>query len=144
MIPLRTTRFIFGATIMVAHFATMLVFAFLGSQKLDTSEVLRGIGTVAPVSAIYLTTFIGYVAANPVLAPDENRKIGFGAFGVQYFIILAFSLSLFGLPLFVFLTASMKFTDASLYTATIDTVFGAYLGIIFKHLFPLDWAGKTP
>lgn len=142
MIPLRATRYIFGVTIMLFHFLAIGVFLWLGSQRLPLTEVLQGAGTVAPVAAIYLTTFVTYVASNPRLAPDEkNNPVSAGAFGVQYFIILLFSLALVSVPAFIFVTSAARHEDASLYTAFIDTVFAGYLGIIFKRLFPLNWSG---
>lgn len=138
MIPLRATRYIFGVTIMLAHFVTIAIYFFLGSPKMEMSEVIQGIGTVAPVAAIYVTTFITYVANHPVLAPDENKSVSNGAFGVQYIVILIFCAALVGLPIYVFTTSLLPHEQASIYTGGIDTVFAGYLGIIFKKLFPFS------
>lgn len=137
MVPLRSARFIFGATIMLSHFGTIAAYFLLGSKRLAIADVLQGVGTVSAVAAIYLTTFLNYVANNPVKAPDEDTVISVGAFTVQYFIVLMFSAALLGLPVYTFETGMLPYDEVPLYTAGLDTVFAGYLGIIFKRLFPL-------
>lgn len=138
MLALRATRYIIGATIMLTHFATVAIYVFLGSGRMEMPEVLQGVATVAPVAAIYVTTFLNYVVNTPAGAPDEiGTTMRIEAFLVQYVIVVLFCAALAGLPLYTFTTGQLKYEDASLYTGGIDTVFAGYLGLIFKKLFPL-------
>lgn len=138
MLALRATRYIIGLTIMLAHFATVGVYVFFGSGRMEMPEVLQGVATVAPVAAIYVTTFLNYVVSTPGQAPDElNATMRTEAFLVQYLVVLLFCVALIGLPLYTFITGRLRYEDASLYTGGIDTVFAGYLGLIFKKLFPL-------
>lgn len=137
MLGLRTTRYVIGVTIMAAHFATIAVFLMMGAARMEMSEVLQGVATVTGVAAIYVTAFVTYVANTPNKAADEvDATVSTEAFLVQFVIVLVFCVALIGLPIWIFITGQLKYEDASLYTGAIDTVFAAYLGIIFKKLFP--------
>ncbi|NSZ02364.1 hypothetical protein G6M70_15015 [Agrobacterium tumefaciens] len=139
---LRGTRYVFGSSILFAHFATIFIYFIYGNRYLrgDIAEIMQGILTVAPVSALYLTAFLNYVTGYPRGAPDENDpatgRIGLPSFLVQYFVILVFCVALIGGPIYVFNTGAFKFENVKLITGSIDTLFAGYLGIIFKRLFP--------
>lgn len=136
-VTIRTLRFTLGWIIMVAHFLSIGAFVLLGSQHLRLEEVLSGVGTVAPLGAVYLAAFITYVAAFPNGAPDDRNPVSRAALAVQMFVVILFALALVVAPIVIFTTSPTGNVEhATTFTGTVDTLFAGYIGTIFKKLFP--------
>ena len=138
MLNLRNVRFIFGSTVLIAHFGTAAVFFVLGQKYLDRpQDVIQGVLTVAPVAAVYSVMFVKYVAANAQVRQSEiSESMSGGAFSIQLLILMAFGLALLGGTIFLFERAEFAADDVKLFTGMIDTLFGAYMASIFGKLFP--------
>jgi hypothetical protein len=136
-IAIRTLRFTLGWIIMLAHFASIGAFIVLGYQHLQLQGVLGGVGTVAPLGAVYLAAFIAYVTAFPNGAPDDGNPVSMAAFSVQLFVVGLFSIALVAAPIIIFtISPTGDVRDSTTFTGTIDTLFAGYIGTIFKKLFP--------
>lgn len=133
----RTLRFTLGWIIMLAHFIAIAAFIVLGFPHLELEGVLAGIGTVAPLGAIYLAAFVNYVVTYPAGAPDDANMISAGSMGVQVFLVGLFAIALVLAPVIILtISPTGNVEHATTLTGTIDTLFAGYIGLIFKRLFP--------
>ena len=141
--PLRTVRYVFGFTILLAHVATIAAFLILGSRRYDDiTEVLSQAMVVAPLFAVYLVLFITYAATYPTgTAPDETNNgakvmIGAPALFAQGLIVALFAASMILVPVVIFSQNDGGYDLASKVVGYVETLFAAYMGIIFRRLFP--------
>lgn len=101
------------------------------------SETMQGVITIAPITAVYVVAFIRYASLKPSEIDDEDgHSVPYGSFSVQYFVLILFVVSLVGGIVWLFESGMLRFEDIPLFTGGLETVFGAYLAIIFHKLFP--------
>lgn len=142
---IRTARYVLGSTLLAAHFAMIAIFVTVAPvlAGYDFTEALAGVVTVAPVTAIYTTLFIRYVARFPTAAPSEvGARMDAAPFAVQLAVILFISALLIGGTLFLLLSGAFAPETAKAFSGTMDTLFGAYLAAIFGRLFPPELVGQ--
>lgn len=133
----RTVRFTLGWIIMLSHFASIGAYLVLGFPHLGLEGVLSGVGTVAPLGAVYLSAFVIYVTSFPNGAPDDPNPVSRASFAVQGFLVGLFALALVATPIVILTTSPTgNVAHSTTLTGTIDTLFAGYIGIIFKRLFP--------
>lgn len=138
-VTIRTLRFTLGWIIMLAHFISIGAFVVLGFKHIGLDGVLSGVGTVAPLGAVYLAAFVTYVSTYPNGAPDDPNPVSRAALGVQVFIVGLFALALVLAPVIIFtISPTGNVAHATTLTGTIDTLFAGYIGVIFKRLFPFS------
>ncbi len=145
-VPVRATRYIFGTTVLFSHFGVIFIFLFYGLIKsyLDHAEIIQGILSVSPLSAIYVSLFIKYVANNPqIRSEEEGVSLSKLPFLIQFVVVLSFCALLIFIPVYVFSTAAIEIENIKMYTGLVDTVFSAYLGVIFGSLFPKSILGPS-
>jgi hypothetical protein len=138
---LRLVRYIYGLTILITYFITVLIFFLYGVSLYpdDPAEIVQGILVVAPVAAIYVTPFVKYVARNRTISRDEvDQRMDYAPFSVQYAIIIMFGLGLTCGSLYLFHSGVLKTTNIKLFVSIVDTIFAVYMGIIFEQLFPIS------
>lgn len=141
----RDMRFRFGWTILLAHFGTILAYIVLGGLYYPTdnkvSDIAQGVLTVAAISSLYGLTFLKYVTSNTdKIEPDANVVVEADAYRVQYFIVCLFSSFLF-LGVVVLFIVGFNYENIRVFSGAIDTLFGAYLLVIFDRLFPKEILG---
>lgn len=101
------------------------------------SDTMQGVISIAPITVIYVVAFLRYASLNTnEINDEEGRSISPGSFTVQYFVLGLFVFCLVGGIIWLFETGALKFEDIPLFTSGLETVFGAYLAIIFHKLFP--------
>ena len=140
MISIRKTRLLLGWIVLISHFLAIFLLFYYGMKHHrpnPISETLQGVLSVAPITAIYVVAFVRYSTLRGGDIEDEkDGKVQKSSFYIQLFIISIFSIFLVGGIIYFFETGSIMFKDISLFTGGLDTIFGAYLAIIFNRLFP--------
>ena len=134
--PIETVRYTFGTIILVTHFLTIFVYLAYGLSKFDgIAQVAGGILTVTPLTALYLTAFIRHVVLEQ--SPEHaSRTIPAPSFYVQLSIVCLFGLFLVFGSAYLFHTAVLRYEDIDIYTGLVETLFAAFMAIIFNNLFP--------
>jgi len=128
-------RYCFGFIILSVHFASMGLYFFYGLKKLDGIEQSVGlILSIAPLTSLYFTAFLRYVVAdnggkNPIIIPKRS-------FYVQLIVIILFSIFLLPVGLYLFNSGAIDYQNIGIFTGLIETLFAAYMAIIFNSLFP--------
>ncbi len=128
-------RYCFGFIILGVHFASMGLYFFYGLKKLDGIEQSVGlILSIAPLTSLYFTAFLRYVVAdnggpNPTTIPKRS-------FYVQLIVIIIFSTFLLPAGLFLFNSGTIDYQNIGIFTGLVETLFAAYMAIIFNSLFP--------
>lgn len=140
MISVRSSRLVIGWTVLLSHFIAIGLIFYYGSNRFGEntiSEVMQGVLSVAPVTAIYVVAFVRYSTIRREELTDEyEQEFYISSFAVQYFVIALFSGSLVAGIIILFETGILRFQDIPIFTGGLDTIFGAYLAVIFHRLFP--------
>ncbi|MES0038861.1 hypothetical protein NKJ74_26960 [Mesorhizobium sp. M0046] len=129
-------RYTFGSIILATHFGAIFLFGFIGLKLLnDISEVMAIILSIAPLTSLYFTAFLRYVVGDNGAA-DTEPTVPQRSFRVQLVVICIFCITLVAGGGWLFQSGSIKYTNIAVFTGFIDTMFGAYLAVIFGSLFP--------
>ena len=136
-------RYCLGFIILGVHFASLGLYFYFGLKKLDGIEQSVGlILSIAPLTSLYFTAFLRYVVAdngvtNPTVIPKRS-------FYVQLIVIILFSIFLLPAGLFLFNSGTIDYRNISIFIGLVETLFAAYMAIIFNSLFPETMTEAPP
>lgn len=127
-------RYVFGWTILFTHFATIAAVFVYGINRLQLTEVVGAILTVAPLTSLYLMAFLRHVVAPQV--PLDKSKMPRPAYFVQLVLVLLFCFCLLVGTVYLFWSATIAYENIGVYTGLVETLFAVYMALIFNSLFP--------
>ncbi|MEE4539080.1 MAG: hypothetical protein V2J51_11400 [Erythrobacter sp.] len=128
-------RYCFGAIILTAHFGSIGLYFYFGLRLLDGIEQAVGlILSIAPLTALYFTAFLRYVVGDD--GGEQPRIVPKRAFYVQLSVILIFCTFLLPAGLALFISGEIDYQNIGIFTGLVETLFAAYMAIIFNSLFP--------
>ncbi len=128
-------RYCFGSIILAAHFGSIGLYFYFGLQLLDGIEQAVGlILSIAPLTALYFTAFLRYVVGDD--GGEQPGVVPKRAFYVQLSVIIIFCIFLLPAGLILFTSGTIDYQNIGIFTGLIETLFAAYMAIIFNSLFP--------
>ncbi|MBM3603943.1 MAG: hypothetical protein FJX25_04110 [Alphaproteobacteria bacterium] len=140
----RGVRYCFGTIILMAHFGAILLYGSIGFVRLpDIDDVAALILTITPLTALYFMAFMRYVVLDAPAA-DTSPGPSKASFLVQLSVIIIFCIFLLPIGGYVFWSGKIDNQNISVLTGLIETLFGAYLAVIFYTLFPEKKDTGTP
>lgn len=138
------TRYIFGSIILATHFLSIAIYGFIGIRLLnDFSNVMSIILSIAPLTSLYFTAFLRYVVGDDG-SSDAGQAIPRRSFNVQLAVICIFCIALLPVGGWLFQSGYIKYDNIAAFTGFVDTLFGAYLAVIFGSLFPETMTKPPP
>jgi hypothetical protein len=122
--------------ILSMHFLSIFLYGAIGLRLFNGfSEVMAIVLSIAPLTSLYFTAFLRYVVGDDG-SGDSDPTIPVRAFWVQFVVISIFGVALLPVGGWLFQSGYVKYSDISVFTGFVDTLFGAYLAVIFGSLFP--------
>ncbi|WP_152988112.1 hypothetical protein [Paracoccus sp. MKU1] len=135
-------RYCFGIIILAAHFLSIAIYGYLGVRLFDgIDETIGVILSITPLTSLYFTAFLRYVVgdAGDVIDWTVPKR----SFYVQLSVILIFCAFLLPVGATLFVSGRINYQSIGVYTGLIETLFAAYMAIIFNSLFPETMTGPT-
>ncbi len=137
-------RYCFGVIILLTHFSTIAVFFYLGQRLLDGIEQTVGLVlSIAPLTSLYFTAFLRYVVGDDG-SSSQDSEIPRRSFWVQLLVILIFCIALLPVGGLMFSSGEIDYQNIGVYTGLVETLFAAYLAMIFNSLFPETMTKPKP
>ncbi|MER9494918.1 hypothetical protein NKI86_24175 [Mesorhizobium sp. M0320] len=136
MIDRVTVRYTFGSIILAAHFLAIALYGTIGLRVLDSvASVMAVVLSIAPLTSLYFAAFLRYTVGDDG-SNDTTHAIPRRSFYVQLVVICIFCIALLPIGGWLFNSGMIKYEDVAVFTGFVDTLFGAYLAMIFGSLFP--------
>jgi hypothetical protein len=131
----RLFRYICGLTVLLTHIAAIICIG-VATRFSDIRDQIGSILIVAPITLVYATSFLKYVAANTTRNRTERPEVLDGLAALtMYLVVAVFCLSLLYIVIkFVFLS-SYQVNEFKMWLGASETAFGALIGIVFDRLF---------
>lgn len=127
--------------VLISNFTLFFfIFLYYGFHGFDEEELTFLIGILAPITTVYMAAMVRYAVANKAVeTPDvKARKVS----------KLYYNISMWAIPghfVTIFLVISAKalfnfinFEELKIAFTVIETLFGAYVGIIVSSMFKVD------
>lgn len=127
--------------VLISNFTLFFfIFLYYGFHGFDSEELTFLIGILAPITTVYMAAMVRYAVANKAVetTAEQTRKVS----------KLYYSISLWAIPghfVAIFLVISAKalfnfinFEELKIAFTVIETLFGAYVGIIVSSMFKVE------
>jgi hypothetical protein len=137
---IRHFRYLCGLTVLITH---ILAVAMIGSANrfTDIQDQIGSILIVVPITLVYASAFVRFVAANAAPAPPgADERFDPMAAGVMYFVVAVFCASLLYVTIKFTYLSSYQVSEFKMWLGACETAFGALIGIVFEKLFGAQFA----
>lgn len=148
MRTIHNARYIFGSIILATHFLSIALYIYFAFKMIAPSSesfwpTVLGVSSLLPLTGIYATTFWRYVVRNPYIPKEQKSDpMDSGPFYLQLAMVLFFSVALLAVIAFFFINpeyAGSAFESIPSIVSLMEMLFGAFIGLTFSALFPLQW-----
>ena len=141
---LHSFQYLCGLTVLVSHIAAVSVLG-LTYRFSELTDQVGSILILIPITLMYVTPFVKYVAQNATPDPDRATKmLDLMAVITMYIVVLAFCVSLLYVVVVFAFFSKFKINEFKMWLGAVESAFGALIGLVVERLFGLNPTATSP